>query len=84
MGSGFDDGAVKILETATRRLSRKPMSPSLVEIAASAATRQSVQSRLQNGDLFDCRIGRFDLIDKQRHFYGADCGFVTFVVNTGT
>jgi hypothetical protein len=31
MGSGFDNGAVKKLETATRRLNKKLMSPSLLD-----------------------------------------------------
>ncbi len=81
-GSGFDNGAVKKLETATRRLSTKLMSPSLVVIAASAALQQSVQPRFQNGDLFDCRIGRLNLVDEQSHLNCTDCGFVAFVVNT--
>ena len=64
MGSGLDDGAVKILETATRRLSRKLMPPSLVAIAANAATQQSVQLPAQNGDLLECGVGRLNLVNQ--------------------
>jgi hypothetical protein len=84
MGSGFDNGAVKKLETATRRLSTKPMSPSLCAATTDVVTQQSVLTSLYNGDLLDSGICGFNLVDEQRHLNRADCGFVTLVVNTGT
>jgi hypothetical protein len=45
-GSGFDNGAVKKLETATRRLSTKPMSPSLCFVTTDVVTQQRVLTSL--------------------------------------
>jgi hypothetical protein len=45
-GSGFDNGAVKKLETATSRLSTKPMSPSLCFVTTDVVTQQRVLTSL--------------------------------------
>jgi hypothetical protein len=45
-GSGFDNGAVKKLETATRRLSTKPKPPSLCAATTAVVAQQSVLTSL--------------------------------------